>query len=339
LVIDATGGLVNIGTLTSANSTQIQITESTGANAVTIKAINDSALTLIDASFAASGAVTLGSSSSYLSQNGLTILGGTGGTTAYTSGNGVIFTDLATGASSGGVGTVVSTIYATGNADVFNLKTAATSTAETIYAGGAGDIFNLTSAATSGSIGLSASLNGNYSSGGTNGLGANDVINYLAASATSNTNVDSVTIQLKGTVTGGNSAAYNFTTINNIQAVVANATLANQKLVFNNGSAGESYIGQVNVASATTLAGALDLAASTAALSFQSALGKAAGTMAINKGIIDWFEFGGNTYIVEANNGATAATHTALGATDVVVKLTGLVDLTGATFSGNTLTL
>jgi len=268
------------------------------------------------------GALNLGSSTSYLSQAGLTILAGKGAATVFTSGNGDIFTDLA--------GATASTVTATGNADIFNLKEGAV---ETVFAGGSNDVFNLTSTSN-----MQARLTGAGATVGATGLGANDVINYLAASSSSNTNVDTVAIYLKGTVTGGTSASYNFTTINNLAAVVANGTLGNQTLVFNNGSAGESFIGQVNVASASTLAQALDLAASTAALSVQTGT-TAAGKMNANTGIVDWFQFGGNTYIVEANNGSTAATHTALGATDVVVKLTGLVDLTGATFSGNTLTL
>jgi len=52
-------------------------------------------------------------------------------------------------------------------------------------------------------------------------------------------------------------------------------------------------------------------------------------------GIIKWFQYGGNTYIVEDNSaGATVA------AGDVVVKLTGLIDLSNATGNGtNVITL
>jgi hypothetical protein len=44
-------------------------------------------------------------------------------------------------------------------------------------------------------------------------------------------------------------------------------------------------------------------------------------------GLADWFQYGGNTYIVEAvNTGPTSAAHAALGVHDEVIKLTGLVD-------------
>ena len=47
-----------------------------------------------------------------------------------------------------------------------------------------------------------------------------------------------------------------------------------------------------------------------------------------NTGVIDWFQYGGNTYVVEAiNTTGTAATHAALAATDEVIKIVGLVSL------------
>ena len=71
---------------------------------------------------------------------------------------------------------------------------------------------------------------------------------------------------------------------------------------------------KLNVASATTLTDALNTAA--------------AGDGSTN-GAISWFQYGGNTYIVEDNSaGAT------FGAGDIVVKLTGLVDLSTAAGAG-----
>ena len=53
--------------------------------------------------------------------------------------------------------------------------------------------------------------------------------------------------------------------------------------------------------------------------------------IAAHTGVVDWFQFGGNTYIVEAvNNGITASTHTALAAGDQIIKIAGLVDLSGS---------
>ncbi len=96
---------------------------------------------------------------------------------------------------------------------------------------------------------------------------------------------------------------------------------------------------QVNVASATTLAQALDIAAGQAvSLDQQFSAGAhtvvagAAGNQTTQLNgqttLADWFQFQGNTYIVEANNTASqAAPHGALGAGDVVVELTGLVNV------------
>lgn len=52
-------------------------------------------------------------------------------------------------------------------------------------------------------------------------------------------------------------------------------------------------------------------------------------------GTVSWFQFGGNTYVVEDVNAAT----TFQNGSDIVVKLTGAVDLTHATFAGTSVTL
>ncbi|MDP2125774.1 MAG: hypothetical protein Q8K97_00220 [Pseudohongiella sp.] len=68
---------------------------------------------------------------------------------------------------------------------------------------------------------------------------------------------------------------------------------------------------KVDISAATNLTGALDIAA--------------AGNGAVN-GIVNWFQYGADTYIIQdLTAGATIA------ATDVVVKLTGLIDLSGLT--------
>jgi S-layer protein len=72
---------------------------------------------------------------------------------------------------------------------------------------------------------------------------------------------------------------------------------------------------KVNVAAATTLTDALNLAA--------------AGDGGTTNSIISWFQYGGNTYIVEDNSaGAT------FGANDIVVKLNGTIDLSTAAGAG-----
>ena len=82
-----------------------------------------------------------------------------------------------------------------------------------------------------------------------------------------------------------------------------------------------------------SLAHAFDMAADAAAL-------QSGGTVAAHTGVIDWFQYGGNTYALEAvNDTSSAATHAALAATDEIVKITGLVNLSGESLSAHTLTL
>lgn len=98
---------------------------------------------------------------------------------------------------------------------------------------------------------------------------------------------------------------------------------------------GLATLAQVNEASATSLANALDIAASqtvqTDAFHQPTVHTTVAGGVAqLNAAtaLADWFQYGGNTYIVEAiNSTAAAAAHTALGTGDVVVELTGLINV------------
>ena len=104
---------------------------------------------------------------------------------------------------------------------------------------------------------------------------------------------------------------------------------------------------QVNEAAATSLANALDIAAS-ATVQFDAAKSAGLHTTVLNGqilegtiaapkvGLVDWFQFQGNTYIVETLNSGTApAAHAALGTGDVVVELTGLVNVTADVAAGH----
>jgi hypothetical protein len=96
----------------------------------------------------------------------------------------------------------------------------------------------------------------------------------------------------------------------------------------------------VNEASATSLAMALNIAASQA-LSINSLFDSgadvtiahqntAAAVLELNAGhgVLDWFQYAGNTYIVEAVNSTNAAAaHAGLASNDIVVELTGLVNV------------
>jgi hypothetical protein len=71
-----------------------------------------------------------------------------------------------------------------------------------------------------------------------------------------------------------------------------------------------------------------------------AAASQSGGTIGAHTGVIDWFQYGGNTYLVEAVNfAANAAAHAALAATDEIIKIVGLVSLEGASLQGHTLTL
>jgi hypothetical protein len=99
---------------------------------------------------------------------------------------------------------------------------------------------------------------------------------------------------------------------------------------------------QVNVSSATTLAGALNIAASQALA--QDADSSGGHTFVVNQnteaavlelnadtGLLDWFAYGGNTYIVEAVNATNAAaTHPGVQPGDIVVELAGQATLPSA---------
>jgi hypothetical protein len=109
---------------------------------------------------------------------------------------------------------------------------------------------------------------------------------------------------------------------------------AGDQIVFNNATtevlAGASA---VNVSSATSLAHAFDTAAAAAATS-------QGGQIAANTGVIDWFQYNNNTYIVEAiNSTGNQAAHSALAATDEVIKIVGLVSLSDESLATHTLTL
>ena len=162
------------------------------------------------------------------------------------------------------------------------------------------------------------------------GIGANDTINFG-----NNTGSGSETVVVTGDLTGATTSGGTST------SGIAMTTLGNvvdghgDLVVFDNAStevlAGTSA---VNVSSANSLAHALDMAASAAAAS------QSGGTISAHTGVIDWFQYGGNTYVVEAiNPTGSAATHAALTATDEIIKIVGLVSLEGASLQAHTLTL
>lgn len=95
----------------------------------------------------------------------------------------------------------------------------------------------------------------------------------------------------------------------------------------------------INVSVAATIAEALDIAASQGALANQgNSYEFNDAVLFADQSVVTWFQFEGDTYIVEANNTTNQeAAHDGLQVNDVVIQLTGLVDLSEFVLTGNTL--
>ena len=353
LVLDSTAGAFTIKSLVDATNTVTEIDAASGANNITIGGITDTALTTIDGSAMTGGTLTLGSVAA-LAQNSLTVKVGGGAALVLTaSGNG----DTITGSNVAGGDTIVATgssntitdggganhITANGAADTITVGSLANganvTTAQTIHASGAGDTITFSSTGADG-VAFTYTAASTVDGGSANlGIGSNDTVTFGTNGAGG-----SQTVVLTGDVTGGTSASYVFTTLKNVVVGGGDSITLHNAGIADITAGATLGASQVNVAGAASLAAALDLAAATAAMSQQGlGAGKAAGYIPAGTGVADWFQYGGNTYIVEAvNTGSSAATHTALGANDIVVEIVGLVNLSGSagTFgAGHTITL
>ena len=329
-----------------ATNTLTTIKVLAGGSAAEVGGITDTALTTIDTT-AATALVTLGDVTA-LSQAGLTITAGQAATQigAWT---------LAGVGSKGLSGTGDKVTIGTSVLNNINSN-------EVLASGSGAQITidgNGANVITANGVGDTITVGDSVNGVGANiivATGANDKIVFLGTqtgNATTKVGSNAIVtfgngggtndVTVTGDVTGGTSADFAFVTLNNV------ATSVGEKLTFDNSGGTEKLAGGggslggslVNVASATTLAGALDLAASEAAKS-QVANPADPNYQKIGPqtGVLDWFQFAGNTYIAEAvNTSGQAAGHTALGANDAVVKISGLVNLTDSTFSGHTLSI
>jgi hypothetical protein len=174
--------------------------------------------------------------------------------------------------------------------------------------------------------------------------GANANVTFAGASAGTQTVV--VTGDTAGNgVTGaqaGSSANFAFTTLN---GTIVNGndrvTLNNAELeVADHGAGGGANLSAL-VANYATAGAAVDAAMAQAARAATSLIIAGAWT-SDRAGVVEWFQYGGDTYLVEAVYGTSdyyLSPHHALGSNDVVIKLTGLVDLGGSQVSGHTLQL
>lgn len=345
---------------TSGTLTNIYVT----GLGVTLDAVSATALTSIDA-HTATGALVLGDTTA-LTQTGLSILGALGGDTIYANGSS---NTISIGSNQNAVTGSV-TVHAAGGGDTISV-TNMHGSGSLILAGGAGDTIsvdtgtnNIGTGVSSVTGALAAGDTVNLADGGSDAvyLGANSLVNLVTNSVTQKTfgtTVTSADVYVKSDLTGvtssgivagtATSAGTGLETINGAAdaTIGANATLT---IHFDNvnksgSSLTEVWAGggianaQVNVQSATSLANAIDIAAAQGVI-YDAQHGAAnttvvAGQAELNgsTGMLDWFQYGGNTFIVEAiNNSSTsgaggAATHTALTTHDMVVELTGLVNL------------
>jgi hypothetical protein len=204
---------------------------------------------------------------------------------------------------------------------------------QTIHAAGAGDIITFATTASDGTsvswgTGATSIVDGGSSTGGN--IGANDTVNFG-----NNIGGGSETVVATGAIAGATTAGGTTT------SGIAMTTLGNvvdgsgDQIVFNN-AVTEVLTGAnaIDVSSANSLAHALDTAASAAAGS------QPGGLIGAHTGVLDWFQFNGNTYVVEAvNSSASAAVHPGLAASDEVIKIVGLVNLAGESLAGHVVLL
>jgi hypothetical protein len=330
-VLNATGApAAVINSLADANNTLNTITVKGGA-ALDIQAISDTGLHTIDAT-GAGATFTLGNVTA-IANDGLTINLAAGFNSVVTaSGLGDTISQKA------GAGVV--NLVANGTGDHISLLSSdvkvGPGTNNSITALGANDVITVgtgdfTVKATGSGVTITTDVNAGDS---VFTVGSNATVNFTKVNG-NGTHDDTVVVanDFTGATSGG---AYALTTLKG--AATGDMISFAGDGIADNLLGGSTATSQVNVAAATTLAQALDIAANFTALTQQpgTAASVGNGQIAGNTGVIDWFQFDGNTYIVEANNTSNvAATHTALGAHDIVIEIVGLVNLAGFAGGGD----
>ena len=254
----------------------------------------------------ATGAMTVGTSTTPLIGNNLTVLGGSGTLLAVATGNGDTITELNSSTAGGaitanGAGDTINaanganTITANGlPGDKIILGVVSTGGAitavQTIHASGAADTITFATKAADGTAIIWGAASTADGANSTIGVGTNDTINFG-----NNTGGGSEWIVLTGDLTGATTSGSTTT------AGIAMTNLGNvvdasgDQIVFNN-AATEVLAGPMNVSSASSLAHALDMAVGDATATQSN------GQIAANTGVIAWFQYSGNTYVIEAIN-------------------------------------
>jgi len=318
--------------ITKAPSTDV-------GSGLTIGAITDTALTTIDAS-GSSKAFNLGSAPAPITNAGITIKGGSGANTIYASGNGDIFTAKSKAAE---------TIVMSGNSDSITVGVTSPATsanvtqtqtgAITIAASGTGDTIDvhaLTSASSKAIAIYGATSSAGVGSNATVKLGIGyGTSDYQSVKVGSNTSVylggDYDLIDLSyasaygttGNLTSVSMGTYSApgTGLNTSVTAYAATDAITPKAA---GTTTTITITPANVSGATSLANALDIAATYA----ENAISPTGVTAAYAD--VTWMQYAGNTYVVEVIGTGATGTHstTGLDTTDLVVKINGLVDIT-----------
>jgi hypothetical protein len=358
-------GGAKIGSFTDATSTVTKFVV-TGAGGLSLGPINTGALATVDATTLV-GAFTFGSVAAPVNVNGLTVKGSIGGDTIVTNGGtNTITVGSATKAITGAV-----SITAPGAADVITL-TNQFGSAATILASGGGDTISVTNgvntiigggalpvppAGTALPLGLNDTVN--LADGGTDTVwvgGGNSVVNLTGAAASTSqmptTNFGSTaTLILKGDTTGTTSAGFaTGGTAGFVKITGADVMTGTLSLNFGNapteGLAGGSFANAfINVQGAPSLSAALDqVVAQSLVEDAQIEPGAfttiTAGQIQLDAktSLLSFFQFGGNTYVVDAvNSTANAAAHSTLATGDSVVQISGVPNILDGQFSINSM--
>lgn len=344
LVINPTASTI-INSLVDGGSTNTLATlvVANGGGTLDIKAITDTALTVVDSS-AATAAVTLGSTSA-LTNAGMTFKLAVGQASTITaSGAGDVFVQGVKGSLlAADAGTGIVTLTASGAGDVITLSNGA----NTITANGSGDVISVgTGTNTITATGANDTINIASGAGLTSvTVGTNATVNIGTLNVA---NAGAETINVTTAVTGDTAAnAFAKTVINFANAANVAPQTEHHKISFDSTVAdtftllgGSVAASQINVSTAASLVDALNMAANYMGLTQVQGAAATTATLAANTGKVDWFQYGGDTYVVAMVNSTGApVAQTGLDANDVVVKLTGMVDLSGSTFAGEILTM
>lgn len=211
---------------------------------------------------------------------------------------------LATSAAAHAVGTLTnsdnSTFTLKGNADLTIALANASTTGSKVD--GSAATGKLTITGNNGAFAADSSK-GDVLIGGSN----DDTIKAGLNSSTLTGGVGKDAFDVSVSVAGATAATANITTITDF--------VKGETITFKSASSTTTFTStKLDVSAASTLTAALDLAAAT--------------NVTLNDAAVKWFQFGGDTYIVE-----DLSTATSLAATDVVVKLVGLQDLSTASVS------